>query len=148
MLQDLVHQYNNTKHRTIRLKPSQVNRNNAKKLLQTAFSHINIIDSKHPKFKLHDYVRISKYREAFRKGYVPSWNQNGQEIQGAFYTEELQNAKYKDIYLVEKILRKKANMVLVKWLGLDSSRNSWASKLDLTDTSYLKGDNYAPPTAF
>ncbi|KAJ8962878.1 hypothetical protein NQ318_001286 [Aromia moschata] len=96
-----------------------------------------------------DYVRISKHREAFTKGYTPNWSneifrirkvnytypttylledQTGQEIRGVFYNEELQKTNYYDIYLVEKILRKKRDMIFVKWLGLDNRFNSWINK--------------------
>ena len=36
-----------------------------------------------------------------------------------------------DVYLVEKIIRRKGNQVYVKWLGFDSSRNSWIRDKDI-----------------
>ena len=48
-LDDLVNEYNNTYHRTIKMKPIDVKGNN---------TYINI--SKDPKFKVGDHVRISK----------------------------------------------------------------------------------------
>lgn len=39
------------------------------------------------------------------------------EIKGAFYGVELQNVKYPDVYLVEKILKKRGGQIYVKWLG-------------------------------
>lgn len=51
-----------------------------------------------------------------------------EEIQGGFYTEELQKVKNPDIYLVEKVLQKKGNKLLVKWLGMNNSHNSWINK--------------------
>ena len=47
-LDDIVNEYNNTYHRTIKMKPIDVNGN----------TYINI--SKDPKFKVGDHVRISK----------------------------------------------------------------------------------------
>lgn len=88
----------------------------------------------------------------FEKGYTPNWSteifkiskvQNttpvtyiltdsrSQPILGSFYVEELQKTKNPHLYLVEKVLRKKGNKVLVKWLGLSSSENSWVSKSDV-----------------
>ncbi|CAK1578742.1 unnamed protein product [Parnassius mnemosyne] len=97
-----------------------------------------------------DYVRISKYKGTFENGYTPNWSteifiirklQNtipttyliedtirGQPILGGFYAQELQKTKNPNIYLVEKVLRRKGNKVLVKWLGLSSSENSWIDK--------------------
>ena len=40
-------------------------------------------------------------------------------------------AKYPDVFLIEKILRKKGNKVYVKWLGFDGSHNSWINKRDV-----------------
>ena len=31
------------------------------------------VNDKDPKFKVSDYVRISKYRNIFAKGYTPNW---------------------------------------------------------------------------
>ena len=32
------------------------------------------VNDKDPKFKIGDYVRISKYRNIFAKGYMPNWS--------------------------------------------------------------------------
>ncbi|XP_067208491.1 uncharacterized protein [Linepithema humile] len=36
-----------------------------------------------------------------------------------------------DVYLVEKVLRRKDDKVFVKWLGFDNSHNSWINKDDV-----------------
>lgn len=103
------------------------------------------------KFNVNDYVRISKYKSLFEKGYTPSWSTeifritrilptelttyrlvdlNDKEIKGSFYQHELQQAKQTDVYLVEKVIRRKGNKVLVKWLGLCSSHSSWMDAKD------------------
>ena len=33
------------------------------------------INNKDPKFKVGDYVRISKYKNIFAKGYMPNWSE-------------------------------------------------------------------------
>lgn len=48
-----------------------------------------------------------------------------QDISGAFYNEQLQKVKFPDVYLLEKVLKRKGNKVFVKWLGLDVNHNSW-----------------------
>ena len=152
ILQDIVKDYNNTKHSTIAMKPNQVNKQNEKKILRSIFTHAKTVDSKLAKFKVGDHVRISKYREAFSKGYTPNWSneifrikkvkmtnprtyiiedERNEEIQGGFYEQELQKAKHSDVYLVEKILRRKGNKVYVKWLGLDKKFNTWINKNDV-----------------
>lgn len=153
LLQKLVDEYNNTKHRTIRMKPIDVNTNNEKNLLATVYNRNWVVTNKtKAKFKLGDHVRLSKYKHVFAKGYTPNWSTevfkinkiqyanpityllvdlNGREIKGTVYEEELQLAKNPDIYLVEKIIRKLGNKVYVKWLGFDNSHNSWVNKNDV-----------------
>uniref|UniRef100_V5FZT0 Uncharacterized transposon-derived protein F54H12.3 n=1 Tax=Anoplophora glabripennis TaxID=217634 RepID=V5FZT0_ANOGL len=153
ILPEIVNRYNETQHRTHGLAPIKVNNKNATKLLQTAYSYLKTVDPKPVKFKVGDYVRISKYREAFSKSYTPNWSnevfiirkvnrtnpttyllkdQNNQEIQGAFYGEEIQKTTHHDFYLIEKVIRRDRNgKLLVKWLGLDKTHNSWIDKSDI-----------------
>lgn len=149
LLPKIVMEYNNRVHNTIGMKPKDVTKKNENLLLKSVYNHIKTMDSKPSKFKTGDYVRISKHREAFSKGYTPNWSnevfkvrkvnftnpttylledENKTEIQGTFYSEELLKVKYPDIYLVEKIIRRKDNKVFVKWLGLDNRHNSWINK--------------------
>lgn len=130
ILPQIVTKYNNTVHSTIGMKPSQVNAKNSQTLLKSAYNRLKIVDPRKKKFKLGDFVRISKHREVFTKGYTPNWSneifkiikvrltnpvtyllqdQSGQDIQGSFYTEELLKSKYPDVYLVEKFLKLKVN---------------------------------------
>ena len=67
-LDDIVGEYNNTYHRTIRMKPVDVKDN----------SYIDFkkeFNNKDPKFKVGDHVRISKYKSIFGKGYIPNWSE-------------------------------------------------------------------------
>lgn len=148
ILQSLIDEYNSTVHRTIKMKPNDVKYSDEHILLNTAY-RMNV-QPKHSitktKFKLGDFVRISKYKHVFSKGYTPNWtteifkirkvqqtnpttylliDSNGENIEGSFYTEELLSVSDPEIYLVERIIRRKGKKVFVKWLGLDSSRNSW-----------------------
>jgi len=41
---------------------------------------------------------------------------------------ELHHAANPDVYLIEKVLRKKGDEVYVKWPGFDNSHNSWIYK--------------------
>lgn len=47
-----------------------------------------------------------------------------------FYSHELQKTDAKDVYLVEKVIRKQQDKLLVKWLGFDKKYNSWINKKD------------------
>ena len=49
---------------------------------------------------------------------------NGEEIQGSFYEQELQKTS-QDVFRIEKVLRRKGDISLVKWMGYPKSLNSW-----------------------
>ena len=51
-------------------------------------------------------------------------NYNEEEIQGSFYEPELQKIS-QDVFLIEKVLRRKGDKSLVKWMGYPKSFNSW-----------------------
>ena len=103
-LDDIVDEYNNTKHRTIKMKPMDVKDN-------TYIDFGKEVNDDDPKFKVGDHVRISKCKNSFAKDYTPNWSEeifvikkikntvpwthfindlNGEEIIGTFYEKELQ----------------------------------------------------------
>lgn len=152
-LNKLLLDYNNTRHSLIGIAPNKVTKKNEKDILAKAYSHVKIIDPMPAKFKVGDFVRISKYREAFEKGYTPNWSNeifkvakvrqtnprvylltdhSGQDIQGTFYKQELLKVQYPDIYLVERVLKKKGSKLFVSWLGFGKEHNSWINKSELT----------------
>ena len=140
--------YNNTKHSSIGLKPSEVNASNEGYVLRKLYR------KKAPlkyKFETNDQVRISENRRTFKKGYLPHWTEeiftinrriptdpptyeikdyNGEDVKGKFYAEELQKVtKTDDVYKVEKIIKSRKRLgrteYLVKWMGYPDSFNSW-----------------------
>jgi hypothetical protein len=150
LLPDITKQYNNSYHRTIKTKPSMINKRNEKLILKSIYTHVKIA-SKNNKYAVGDHVRISKHREVFDKGYTPNWSNeiflirkvkltnpyllkdmNGKDILGGFYEMELQKVKHPDVYLVEKVLKKKGKKLYVKWLGFDESHNTWIDENNIT----------------
>ena len=67
-LDDIVDEYNNTYHTTIKVKPIDVKDN-------TYINTDKEINDKGPKFKVGDHVRISKYKKFFDKGSTPNWSE-------------------------------------------------------------------------
>ena len=59
-LDDIVHEYNNTYHRTIRIRPIYVKDN-------TYIDSGKEVNDNDPKFKVGDHVRISNYKNIFLK---------------------------------------------------------------------------------
>lgn len=146
----LVYKYNNTYHKTIKKAPAKVNNSNEENLLSTVYKHIKATPQ--PKYKIGDFVRISKYKHLFEKGYTPNWSTEiftirkiqltnpityllkdyeGNPIKGGFYEVELAKPKNPNIFLVEKILKRRGNMVFVKWLGFSDDHNSWINKKEI-----------------
>ncbi|XP_046750594.1 uncharacterized protein LOC124413851 [Diprion similis] len=163
ILSDLVLAYNNTKHRTIRMKPSDVTVVNERQLLRQACGGLRAIPTKPTKFRTGDKVRISKSKNVFEKGYTPNWtteiftisrventhpmtyklkDYQNQPIAGGFYEQELLKVEHPDIYLVEKVLKKRGKKLYVKWLGFDSTHNSWINESDVLRHGHHKAQTY------
>ena len=109
VLDDIVNKYNNSVHKTIKMKPIDVT--------DDSFAECNEeSNKKNPKFNVGDHVRISKYKDVFAKGYTPNWSEeifiikevkdtvpwtysisdiNNEKILGSFYEKELQKTDQK-----------------------------------------------------
>ena len=68
VLDNIVKDYNNTIHSSIKMKPKDVKNN-------TFIDNIKEQNKEDPKFKVGDYVRISKYKNIFSKDYLPNWSE-------------------------------------------------------------------------
>ena len=159
VLDDIVNKYNNTVHRSIKMKPIEVTGGFYVKSNETAFNKDSIelhsveLSSikTSPKFEVGDHVRISKYKNIFAKEYTPNWLEevfvinkikntvpwtyaisdlNGEEITGSFYEKELQKTSQNE-FRIEKVLKRKGDKLYVKWKGYDNSFNSWINKKDI-----------------
>ena len=106
VLDDIVNEYNNTKHNTIKMKPKDVGNNNKR-------VYIDEHNEKRSRLKVGDKVGISKFKNIFAKGYTPNWSReifivnkindtvpytynikdlNDEEIIDSFYDRELQKS--------------------------------------------------------
>ena len=136
VLDDFVKNYNDTKHGTIHMKPKDVNKTNENAVWITLYGS-DFGELPLPKFRVGDTVRVSQYKSVFGKGYRGNptvyelEDHEGEPIIGKFYEELSPVDKKDDVYRVEKILRKKNGMALVKWLGYDS--RSWVPLKDIKD---------------
>ena len=133
------------------MKPADVNESNKDQVWLTLYGH-GLGDFPVPKFKVGDSVRISKYKNIFKKGYEANFteeifkitkvfrgdpniyeiaDEDSEPIIGKFYEDEMSHVGSGHMYKIEKILRKRKGMVLVKWLGYDSKHNSWIPEKDI-----------------
>lgn len=157
VLPQLVKSYNNTYHRSIKMKPSQVTKANEDKVWETLYGDV---DNKRVRFKFQvgDRVRISKVKRLFEKSYLPNFSEEmftvhkriarqvpvyqlkddaGEILEGTFYEPELQKVvKDDDIYRVEKVLRKRKRKGIVeyfvKWKGYPDKFNSWVPESNIS----------------
>ena len=151
-LNKLVKEYNNSYHRTIKMKPVDASKKSNENIVRKNYNFEIITNKK--KFKIGDKVRISLLKNTFEKGYTSNWSEqiyviydikssnvhyyylkdlNGEKLDGTFYQEELlkTNIKEHDLYIIEKIINKVGNKYLVKWKGYDDSFNSYVNKNDI-----------------
>lgn len=158
-LQLYLNKYNDTLHKTIGMKPNEVNKNNIdivlKRIKVNTKPKRDLIPPK--KFELNDRVRLSKYKGIFGKSYLPNFTNevfevykilpttpetylirdlknsknNESNLLGSVYGHELLKSNTGDVYLVQKILKKKKDKVLVQWIGFNRSENAWIPTKDL-----------------
>ena len=143
-LDDIVNEYNNTYHRTFKMKPVDVEDN-------ACIDSSKEVNDKDPKFQVGDYVKISKYKKLFPKGYTPNWSEdvlviekdkntvpwiyiindlNAEEVIGTFYVKKLQKTNQQK-FGIEKVIKRKRNKLYIKWKGYNNSFKSWNDKNDL-----------------
>ena len=125
MLPKLVKEYNNTKHSSIKMTPTEASKKRNEGIVYfNLYGDMEPLSAK-PKFKVGDKVRISKYkRNVFDKGHTPNWTEEvftvdkmqytnpityklkdlrGEDIQGSFYEPELLKAK-QDVFRIDKVI--------------------------------------------
>ena len=156
VLPDLVEDYNNTVHSSIKLTPKEASKKKNeltvwRNLYPDRYKKYNIT----PKFSVGDEVRITKKKKVFEKGYTSRWTEEiftitevqntnpvtykladlqGEEIKGTFYEPELQKTE-QQIFRIEKVIKKEKGRSLVKWKGYSDKFNSWVDNKDLIDLS-------------
>lgn len=151
---------NHSKSRTHGLCPADVNFSNAQKVWMKLYGN-HFFGRKRkmkPKFKEGDFVRMSREKGQFEKGYIPNYgdeilevgkvkphtrpilykvkDEKGEKFKGSFYTEELARVR-KDAettYRIEKVFKKRTKPdgtkeLLVKFIGYPE--REWISESDL-----------------
>lgn len=153
ILQNLIDDYNNSYHRTIEMKPNEVNALNERLVLKNIIKNTRRhVLRKITPLKVGDKVRISKYKSMFDKGYKANWTNEvftigevfasrpvtyslvdykNKILKGRFYHEELQKTKHGDVYLVDKILSRRGDQVKVRWQGFDGTHDTWINRREL-----------------
>lgn len=163
VLQDFVTAYNNSYHRTIKMKPIDVKINNEDQVFRNIYddkSFNELINPRvpNPQLKTGDKVRIPYESQKLDKGYYPTYKDHvftverpikgdkkyvfkikdykGNIINQVFYPEQLQKIT-ENLHRVEKILKKRTRRgikeVFVKWTNYPPTYNSWIPEKDVQD---------------
>ena len=116
VLDDVVNEYNNTNHNTIKMKPKDVKNDTTKSsaIARNKRVYIDEHNEKSARYNIGDRNRISKFKNIFAKGYTPNWSSkifivnkindtvpytynlkdlNDKEIISSFYDREVQKTK-------------------------------------------------------
>ncbi|RWS18333.1 hypothetical protein B4U80_06209, partial [Leptotrombidium deliense] len=79
VLHDFVNAYNNTEHRSIKMKPVGVTIENEENAFRNLYGGKTVRDMIHEsqpsKLGEGDSIRISKHKKTFEKGYLPNWTE-------------------------------------------------------------------------
>ncbi len=161
VLQDFVKAYNDSYHRSIKMKPKDVTKANTNIVLFNLYKVHDIRDLDKPaetKLKPGDKVRIQYKHKPFDKGYYPNWTDevftidktdkgdqkivfrikdyDGNQMEQRFYPEELQKIT-ENLYRIQKVIKRRTRKgikeVYVKWLNYPEKYNSWIPEKDLKD---------------
>lgn len=168
IVQKLIHAYNHTVHSSTKMRPCDVTYYNAAEVRENLAKRssqqtINKRKGKRleAKYKVGDYVRISRTKNTFERGYEKNFSEeifkvvkvssrqntftyviqdlNDELIDGFFYDEELalvgKERVTSDVFEIERVLetkgRGKNKRVLVKWKGWPDKFNSWIDASEL-----------------
>ena len=151
-LQDMVHAYNHSFHRSIQTTPASVTPETEHEVARHLYG--SRPKTKKISVQIGDLVRINKTKKTFEKGYLPNWTTElfkvmsvrrsspptvkledlgGEPIEGTFYMPEIQAIKDNEIYEIQSVLGrrtrnvdgKKIKEVKVHWEGYPSKFDSW-----------------------
>jgi len=167
-LQQFVSTYNNTYHKTIKMKPWEAsNLKNEGKVIRNLYGFLwasdNLKKTK-TKFDAGDFVRVSKSDNVFRKGYEGLWSEEiykisriqkrkpfvmyeltdlkGEKLIGLFYAFELAKVQMKEntYWRVEKILRKNLSKENCDYLVkfLNYKEPEWILSSNVADVQDVK----------
>ncbi len=159
ILQDLIDGYNASYHKSIKMRPLDVHKENEADVFNNLYGRMSK-DVPPFRYKIGDVVRVPKVRNVFSKGYEQNYTEefftiaacvprnppvyrlqdyDGDIIDGCFYEKELQKiiVNQDKTFKIEKILdrkkRGKQMLCLVKWRGWPPKFSSWLPERDILD---------------
>ncbi|MEL7523847.1 MAG: chromo domain-containing protein, partial [Cyanobacteria bacterium J06553_1] len=159
---DVMHIYNNRKHRSIGMTPNEVHARE-KEAFDNMYADFQpgMTKTTRKALPIGTRVRLSKRKGTFGRGYEANWSTeeffisgsrlmkdgllmykvkdtHGEEIKGSFYPQEVQRVERKEeVYQIDGVLdertRGKKKEYLVSWQGYPPSFNSWVPASAIQD---------------
>lgn len=147
-LPEVLRKYNETPHSKTGMTPLEASKARHESFLQ---KHVYKNRRKRiiAKFAVGDWVRVSTPKFIFSRSFHPQYSprlyqvhmvnakepatyilkdHRGEIVKGTFYEQELQKTRDPNLFLVEKVLQRRANSVKVRWLGYNSEDDTWIPK--------------------
>lgn len=164
VVQDIIKSYNNSVHGSTGFRPAEVNDANTIELYDRVYKPIldkRAAEVVEPSFKVGDLVRISLFKDKFKRSYSQNWSEEvfevwfvvlshpprykirdlkQENIQGSFYKEDLKRvnaSEAKDInWKIERVistrrLKGRRPQSLVQWYGYGPKFNTYIDTADL-----------------
>lgn len=162
VIDDVMHIYNNRKHRSIGMTPNEVHARE-KEAFDNMYADFQpgMTKTTRKALPIGTRVRLSKRKGTFGRGYEANWSTeeffisgsrlmkdgllmykvkdtHGEEIKGSFYPQEVQRVERKEeVYQIDGVLdertRGKKKEYLVSWQGYPPSFNSWVPASAIQD---------------
>lgn len=159
VLDSVTQSYNGSYHRSIKMAPRAVTKKDEARLWKLQYGQSTRVKATTPRFvfKKGDTVRISHLRLPFDREYDERWTMEyfvvvdrgmkenipyyslkdttGEDVGGSFYQSELSKITVTEdtVHRIEKVIQRKRNEVLVKWMGWPKKFNSWIPSTALED---------------
>lgn len=149
VLPDLVNVYNNSVHRTIKMKPSEVTAENSGTVYK------NIRNSHRNLLNVGAYVRIVRNKASLEHGYTEKWTRevfkiikiidkhpyplyvledlNGTPLQGRFYKQQIQEISIQPKTIVKTIKVRGLGEKIQYYIQTADNNHEWVGKKEYTD---------------
>ena len=138
ILDEMVNNYNNTKHSSIKMTPVEASDKKNKNRVWMNLNGKARTNPVEPKFSVGDKVRITKKKSNFEKGYTPRWTEEVFTVSQIQYTDpptykisDHHGEKYKAHFMNKKC--KKRIKTYSEWKKLFESKRTdhWLNGLDI-----------------
>jgi hypothetical protein len=165
VLDKVINNYNNSYHGSIKMKPSEVNKKNEKKVYENLYGNNEDIINNfiHYSFNIGDYVRRVVQKNLFEKGYTQNWTSeiyivsmiiptnpptynikstDNVTINQFFYKEQLQKVKPDQFpYDTLRVYKENNNQLLVSKLNSENNEKFWIDKESKNDKTSDSNSN-------